>query len=101
MSKALARRGVIHSADKKILMLTGNKIHKNSGTFKEKKKKSHSSWKKKKRGVSLVVQWFRLRAPTAGNMGSIPDQGTKSPHAVQCSQKKNPHIAFRTMRGRE
>ena len=70
-------------------MLTGNKIHKNSGTFKEEKKKSHSSWEKKKKiGVSLVVQWFRLRASTAGYMGSIPDQGTKSPHTMQCSQKK-------------
>ena len=33
-------------------------------------------------GTSLVVQWLRLRAPNAGGLGSIPDQGTRScmPH---------------------
>ena len=29
-------------------------------------------------GTSLVVQWLRLRAPNAGDLGSIPGQGTRS-----------------------
>ena len=39
-------------------------------------------------GISLVVQWLRLRAPTAGGMGSIPGWGTKILHAACCGQKK-------------
>ena len=27
--------------------------------------------------TSLVVQWLRLRAPSAGGLGSIPAQGTR------------------------
>ena len=38
-------------------------------------------------GTSLVVQWLRLGASTAGGMGSIPGQGTKIPHASRRSQK--------------
>ena len=30
------------------------------------------------RGTSLVVQWLRLHALSAGGRGSIPSQGTKS-----------------------
>ena len=29
-------------------------------------------------GTSLVVQWIRLCAPSAGGPGSIPGQGTRS-----------------------
>ena len=29
-------------------------------------------------GTSLVIQWFRLQAPNAGGLGSIPGQGTRS-----------------------
>ena len=36
----------------------------------------------------VVVQWLRLHTPNTGGTGSIPDQGTKIPHAMQCSQKK-------------
>ena len=32
-------------------------------------------------GASLVVQWLRLHALSAGDMGSIPGLGTKIPHA--------------------
>ena len=32
-------------------------------------------------GTSLVVQWLRLYTSNAGDPGSIPDQGTKTPHA--------------------
>jgi len=34
--------------------------------------------KTKTGGTSLVVQWLRYRAPKAGGLGSIPDQGTRS-----------------------
>ena len=39
-------------------------------------------------GASLVVQWLRFCAPSAGGMGSIPGQGTKIPHAA--AKKKPP-----------
>ena len=38
--------------------------------------------------ASLVVQWLRLYASTAGGTGSISGQGTKIPHAMEHSQKK-------------
>ena len=38
-------------------------------------------------GTSVLFQWLRLHAPTAGGLGSIPGQGTKIPHAVWCGQK--------------
>ena len=28
--------------------------------------------------ASLVAQWLRLHAPSAGGLGSVPDQGTRS-----------------------
>ena len=28
------------------------------------------------KGTFLVGQWLRLRAPSAGDLGSVPDQGT-------------------------
>ena len=39
-------------------------------------------------GTSLVVQWLRLWASTAGGTGSILGQRTKIPHAARCGQKK-------------
>ena len=33
-------------------------------------------------GTSLVVQWLRLHAPNAGELGLIPGQGTRS-HMLQ------------------
>ena len=36
------------------------------------------NFKKKMWGTSLVVQWLRLHAPSAGVRGSIPEQGTES-----------------------
>ena len=40
-------------------------------------------------GASLVVQRLRLRASTAGSMGSIiPGWGTKIPHAAHSTAKK-------------
>ena len=44
-------------------------------------------------GISLVVQWLRLCTSTAGDVGLIPGQGTKIPHAakkkIRCSPPKN------------
>ena len=31
-----------------------------------------------KGGISVVVQWIRLRAPSAGGLDSIPGRGTRS-----------------------
>jgi len=39
-------------------------------------------------GISLVVQWLRLHAPTAGGMGSILGWGTNMPHALCLAKKK-------------
>ena len=42
-------------------------------------------------GISLVIQWLRLCTSNAGDVGSIPGQETKVPHAtkkIRCSQKK-------------
>ena len=39
--------------------------------------------------TSLVVQWLRLSAPSAGDMGSIPGQGTKLPSATWHGLKIN------------
>ena len=39
-------------------------------------------------GTSLVVQWLRLPASTAGGTGLIPGLGTTIPHAVRHGQKK-------------
>ena len=38
---------------------------------------------KKNSGISLVIQWLRLRIPNARGLGSIPGQGTKILHAPQ------------------
>ena len=45
-------------------------------------------------GTSLVVQWLRLHASTAGGMASNPGQRTRKPYAVQCSQKKKKESYF-------
>ena len=43
---------------------------------------------KRKTGTFLVVQWLRIRASTAGGVGSIPGVGRSNIlHASQCSQK--------------
>ena len=38
------------------------------------------------KGASLVVQWLQLRAPSTGDSGLIPGEGTEIPHALQHSQ---------------
>ena len=45
--------------------------------------KSKEEFLKEGRGTSLAVQWLRLRASTAGGVGSIPGRGTKIPHTAQ------------------
>ena len=37
--------------------------------------------------ASLAAQWLVLHASTAGDMGSIPSQGTKILNAMQLGQK--------------
>ena len=37
---------------------------------------------------SLVVQWLRLHTSNAGTRGSIPVQGTKTPHTTWHEQRK-------------
>lgn len=44
--------------------------------------------KNRLQGTSLVVQRLSPHAPTAGNMDTIPGQGSKFPHAIQCGRKK-------------
>ena len=38
-------------------------------------------------GTSLAIPWFRLRASNAGSAVSVPDWGTKIPHASWHCQK--------------
>ena len=33
-----------------------------------------------------MVQWLQLRAPSTGDSGLIPGEGTEIPHALQHSQ---------------
>ena len=39
-------------------------------------------------GTFLVDQWLRLQTSNAGGTSSIPDEGTKIPHAIWCVQKQ-------------
>ena len=39
-------------------------------------------WISNFKGTCLVVQWLRLHPPSAGDLGLIPGQGTRS-HTVQ------------------
>ena len=48
--------------------------------------KNHVKFKFQCPGTSLVVQWLRLRAPSAGGPDSIPGQGTRS-HMPQLRSK--------------
>ena len=43
-------------------------------------------------GTSPAVQWLRLCASSAGDVGLIPGRGTNIPHAAQCSQKKKKNL---------
>ena len=38
-------------------------------------------------GISLVVQWLGRQASAPRGMGSVPGQGPKIPHAMQCGQR--------------
>ena len=48
-------------------------------------------------GTSLTVLWLRLPASNAGDLGLIPGQGTKIPHAVQHSQEKKKEERTRSL----
>ena len=43
--------------------------------------------KKKNAGTCLAVQWLGFCASNVGYVGSIPDSGSKIPHATWCGQK--------------
>ena len=47
--------------------------------------------------TSLVVQWLRLRASTAGGMGLIPGRG----HAAQPEEKKKKMVCAMMYSGRQ
>ena len=47
-------------------------------------------------GTSLVVQWLRLCTLTAGDMSSIPGQGTKIPHAAWWPKQTNKKMLIHT-----
>ena len=47
-----------------------------------------SKQKAKGVGTSLEVQWLGLQAPTVGDTGLIPRQGSKNPQASRCGKKK-------------
>lgn len=34
-----------------------------------------------------MIEWLRLRVPSAGGTGSVPGQGIKILHAVRCGKK--------------
>ena len=55
--------------------------------------------KKIHRGTSLVAQWLRLRASTAGGTGLIPGQETKTLHAVWCDPPKHNKIKIKRLIG--
>ena len=38
-------------------------------------------------GTYLLIQWLRLCTFNAGSVSSVPNQGTKIPHAMWCGQK--------------
>ena len=42
-----------------------------------------------------MVQWLRLCALTAEGLGSIPGQGTKSPHSISCAAWQKIYIYWK------
>ena len=46
-----------------------------------------SSVKYRRTGTSLAIQWLEIHTSAIGDMSSIPDWGTKIPHAMQHGQK--------------
>ena len=36
----------------------------------------------------MAVQYLGFHASSAGGLGSVPDQGTRIPHATWCGQKE-------------
>ena len=39
-------------------------------------------------GTSLAIHWLRLHSSSAGDMGSVPSQGSKIPCALQPQKRK-------------
>ena len=55
---------------------------------KKKKKGGNSVMKKYNIRDSLAVQWLDSTLSTVEGLGSVPGQGTETPQAVQCREKK-------------
>ena len=79
-----ARPPPLSSAVSACSLATGGQEHLSDG--------SETTLKNSPLGTSLVVQWLRLGASNARDVGWIPDWGTKIPHAVQCSQNKQKNL---------
>ena len=62
----------------------------------EEEKRSKQTHFLKSKRTSLAVQWLRPLTSSAEGMGLIPDWRTKTPQAMQHSQKKKKSIHFLT-----
>ena len=60
----------------------------------EEEKRSKQTHFLKSKRTSLAVQWLRPLTSSAEGMGLIPDWRTKTPQAMQHSQKKKKHTLF-------
>ena len=61
----------------------------NSGKVSQRKCHLNAAW-----GTSLVVQWLRFQDPNAGELSSIPGQGTRSDRPQQ--RQRIPSAATKT-----
>ena len=66
---------------------------------KRERKERKKEGRQEGRRTSLVAQWLRLNDCNAGGTGSVPGQGTKSPHAMQHSGERGAHT--HTHKGRK
>ena len=57
--------------------------------------------RKEGRRTSLVAQWLRLNDCNARGAGSVPGQGTKSPHAMQHRGERGAHTQTQRKEGRK
>ena len=87
--KVQNRLGGVGSAPACIPQLRSDPPKKNPGLGPEGWGYRFKSWAR----TSLVVQWLRLHASTAGGVGWILGWGTKIPHATCCrKQNKTPQV---------
>ena len=74
--------------------LKGEHMHSQIVVFKEMEKYIF-----KNSGASLMVQWLRLCAPYAGDLGLFPGQGPRS-HMLQLKKKKEKRSCMKIFWGR-